>query len=154
EQVWDSDDLPERQLRRGRPAGSAMPLVWAHAEYIKLLRSLRDGQVFDLPPQAAHRYARNDTTTQLHSWRFNHKCRVITQGKTLRIETLVPAMIHWTTDQWQTVNDTGTVNSMFGVYYADLPTASLVADQQIEFTFFWPASDHWEGQNYEVQVID
>ena len=43
EQVWDSPDIPERHLAFGRPSGSAMPLVWAHAEYVKLRRSLRDG---------------------------------------------------------------------------------------------------------------
>ena len=51
EQVWDAADIPERELFCGRPSGSAMPLVWAHAEHIKLLRSLRDGAVFDMPPQ-------------------------------------------------------------------------------------------------------
>jgi hypothetical protein len=50
EQVWDSPDIPECGLQFGRPSGSAMPLVWAHAEYLKLRRSLRDGRVFDLPP--------------------------------------------------------------------------------------------------------
>jgi len=34
-------------LRLGMPAGSAVPLVWAHAEYLKLLRSALDGKVFD-----------------------------------------------------------------------------------------------------------
>ena len=47
EQVWDSPDIPERELYFGRPSGSAMPLVWAHAEYLKLRRSLRDGRLFD-----------------------------------------------------------------------------------------------------------
>ena len=51
EQVWDSPDIPGHQLFFGRPSGSAMPLVWAHAEYVKLRRSLEDGQVFDMPPQ-------------------------------------------------------------------------------------------------------
>jgi glucoamylase len=37
EQIWDSRDIPEKGLFFGRPSGSAMPLVWAHAEYIKLL---------------------------------------------------------------------------------------------------------------------
>ena len=50
EQVWDAPDVPERELFFGRPSGSAMPLVWAHAEYVKLRRSLRDGRVFDMPP--------------------------------------------------------------------------------------------------------
>ena len=57
EQVWDTDDIPERELFRGRPSGSAMPLVWAHGEHVKLLRSLRDGRVFDMPPQVERRYA-------------------------------------------------------------------------------------------------
>jgi glucoamylase len=55
EQVWDAPDIPARELYFGRPSGSAMPLVWAHAEHVKLLRSLRDGRVFDLPPQTVQR---------------------------------------------------------------------------------------------------
>jgi glucoamylase len=57
EQVWDGPDIPRRELRFGRPTGSAMPLLWAHAEYIKLLRSLRDGRIFDTPPRVAERYS-------------------------------------------------------------------------------------------------
>ena len=44
------------RLYLGRPTGSAAPLVWAHAEYIKLRRSLRDGFVFDMPSQTCTRY--------------------------------------------------------------------------------------------------
>ena len=40
EQIWDAPDIPARELFFGRPSGSAMPLVWAHAEYLKLRRSL------------------------------------------------------------------------------------------------------------------
>ena len=58
EQVWDSADVPERELFNGRPSGAAMPLVWAHAEYAKLVRSLHDGRVFDMPQQAYERYVR------------------------------------------------------------------------------------------------
>jgi glucoamylase len=39
EQLWDADDLPERHMKFGGPTGSAMPLCWAHAEYISLVRS-------------------------------------------------------------------------------------------------------------------
>ena len=34
EQIWDADDIPDCDLFRGRPSGSAMPLVWADAEYV------------------------------------------------------------------------------------------------------------------------
>ena len=33
-----------------------MPLVWAHAEYVKLPRSVTDGQVFDRISVVAERY--------------------------------------------------------------------------------------------------
>ena len=44
EQVWDHDDMPEKGMYLGRSAGSAQPLVWAHAEYLKLLRSVSGWQ--------------------------------------------------------------------------------------------------------------
>ena len=43
EQIWDEPDIPELGLRLGKFIGAAMPLVWAHAEYVKLLRSVTDG---------------------------------------------------------------------------------------------------------------
>jgi glucoamylase len=63
EQVWDSPDIAERELHCGRPSGSAMPLVWAHAEYLKLRRSLRDGRLFDQPPQTVQRYLKEKTVS-------------------------------------------------------------------------------------------
>ena len=56
EQVWDEDDRPDRRLKKGQPAGSAVPLVWAHAEYLKLLRSAVDGKVFDRIDPVYERY--------------------------------------------------------------------------------------------------
>ena len=43
---------------RGQSAGSAQPLVWAHAEYLKLLRSVVDGAVYDRISVVEERYAR------------------------------------------------------------------------------------------------
>lgn len=56
EQVWEAGDIPERCLINGKPSGSAMPLVWAHAETLKLIRSLEDNRVWDMPPQTVERY--------------------------------------------------------------------------------------------------
>ena len=56
EQVWDADDIRERFLFNGHPAGSGMPLVWAHSEYIRLLRSLHSGAVWDMPTQTVEHY--------------------------------------------------------------------------------------------------
>jgi glucoamylase len=59
EQVWDNADLPGQNLYCGRPSRSAMPLAWTHSEYVRLLRSIRDGRVFDMPPQSYERYVKS-----------------------------------------------------------------------------------------------
>ncbi len=153
EQVWDAADLPERELQNGRPAGSAMPLVWAHAEYVKLVRSLHDRRVFDLPPQTVARYGGNSSGSPRVVWRFNNRLRVLPQGRALRIETLAAALIHWSSDGWATVADAPTRDTTLGVYYADLPTAHLSADHVVRFTFYWPDAGRWEGTDYEIAVV-
>jgi glucoamylase len=152
EQVWDTSDIPERELQFGRPSGSAMPLVWAHAEHLKLHRALRDGRLFDLPPQTVQRYLTEKTVSARMVWRFNHKIRSMPVGKTLRIETLVPATIHWSADGWSTVQDTTTHAVGLGIHIADLTTAGLTAEAQIRFTFYWPEADRWEGADFSVRI--
>ena len=152
EQVWDSPDIPEHELRFGRPSGSAMPLVWAHAEYLKLRRSLRDGRLFDLPPQTVQRYLTEKTISPRLVWRFNHKIRSLPLGKMLRIETMASAVIHWSADEWRTVWDITTHDAGLGIYVADLTTQALSEGTQIKFTFYWPDVAHWEGADFIVHV--
>jgi glucoamylase len=152
EQVWDAADLPERELYFGRASGSARPLAWAHAEYLKLCRSLHDRRVFDQPQQTTQRYLVEHTTTDLQTWRFNNKCRCMTAGMRLRIEVLAPATIHWSSNNWQTTSDLSTRDSGFGICYADLPTKNLPKGAVVVFTFFWKESRNWEGTNFYVTV--
>lgn len=152
EQVWDAADIPERDLYSGRPTGSAMPLVWAHAEYVKLRRSLADGRVFDLPPQTRQRYLVDGTGSPHTIWRFNHKCRALSAGNVLRLEMLTPAIVHWSADAWRTVHDTETIDSEIGVHVADLPTAKLPDGSSIVFTFFWSRVSRWENVDFTVVV--
>jgi len=153
EQVWDGPDIPEKELFLGRPSGSAMPLVWAHSEHIKLLRSLKDGAVFDMPPQGVERYIKNRTRSDLRIWRFNNRLSSIPRGKTLRLETEADALVHWSIDDWATVTDTPMVPSGLGTYYADLPLSHEDEDKTIVFTFYWQDGGHWENTNFTVHVV-
>jgi len=152
EQVWDTSDIPERELSFGHPAGSAMPLVWAHAEHIKLLRSLQEGRVYDTPPQVVERYARRQTRPLQASWRFNHKCRSSPAGRTLRIEVLARATIHWSSDGWHTTHDAVTRDTGIGVHVADLPSSGLPGGTILRFTFYWQEAARWEGVDFEVCI--
>lgn len=154
EQIWDANDIPERELFNGQPSGSAMPLVWAHAEYIKLLRSLRDGHVFDMPPQPLKRYQENKTTSPYAIWRFNHKVHQITAGEILRLEVLASATVHWSNDSWQTSHDLFTTDTGLGVYYVDLPSDEFRVGTDIVFTFFWEQDQRWQRENFMVTVQD
>jgi glucoamylase len=129
-----------------------MPLVWAHAEYVKLRRSLAEGRVFDMPRVAAARYLPTPPASPYALWRFNNKARTMPAGKILRVETRAAAVVHWSGDGWQTVQDTPTRDTGLGMYVADLPTTGLPAGATVTFTFRWPAADRWEGRNFEVQV--
>ena len=152
EQVWDADDIPALELFRGKPTGSACPLVWAHSEYVKLRRSLRDGKIFDQPPQTVQRYLVEKTTPQVFGWRFNNKCRTVPRNKKLRIVLLNPALVHWSIDGWQTFVDTKTRDTSLGIYTLDLPTASLPVGSQVAFTFLWTQENRWQGEDYSVTV--
>jgi glucoamylase len=105
EQIWDAPDVSGRELSLGGPTGSAIPLVWAHAEYLKLRRSLAAGRVFDLPPQPRTRYVQDRHSSRYAIWRFSHKSEVLCPGQILRLETMAPAVVHWSSDGWRTVHD-------------------------------------------------
>jgi glucoamylase len=152
EQVWDADDIPGLELFRGKPTGSACPLVWAHAEYVKLRRSLRDGKIFDQPPQTVQRYLVEKPTRQVTGWRFNNKTRSLPRNQKLRIKLINPALVHWSLDGWKSWQDTNTRDTGLGLHVVDLPTASLPVGSQVVFTFYWPQKNRWEGKDYCVTV--
>jgi glucoamylase len=152
EQVWDSADIPERELYIGHASGSAMPLVWAHAEYLKLCRSLFDGRIFDQPPQTVDRYLVQKTMSDRIVWRFNNKVRAMPANRTFRVETLATAVVHWSVDEWRTVHDTSTRDTTLGVHVADLETRDLRRGDRVHFTFYWPEPERWEGIDYLICI--
>jgi glucoamylase len=152
EQVWDAPDIPERELFFGKPSGSAMPLVWAHSEHIKLRRSLADGRVFDTPPQTVERYRRDKTPARIWTWREQVSFTKLRAGLDLRIALPEASVIHWSDDGWATTHDSKTRDSGFGLQICDLPAAQLPRGRAIVFTFYDLAIKQWRGQNFEVTI--
>ena len=135
----------------GRPTGSAMPLAWAHAEYIKLVRSAADGRIFDLIPPVADRYRQRSKRPPLEIWKINRQMRSLPAGGTLRIQAAAPFRLHWTGDEWNQAHDANSAPIGTGHEYADI---RVLPEQRapIRFTFFWTADDRWEGHDYTVSV--
>jgi glucoamylase len=153
EQVWDAADIPDRELFAGHATGSARPLVWAHAEFVKLRRSIHDGAVFDQPPQTVARYVTvKPPDVRFAVWRFNNKIRTMTNGRILRIETLAPALVHFGIDDWFETQDVTAVDTALGVWVTDIDTATLSCTRRLDFTIYWPDEQRWEGTDFHVLV--
>ena len=155
EQVWDYADLPSEGMYFGRSAGSAQPLVWAHAEYLKLLRSVTDGKVFDRISVVQQRYAvhkdKRTFQSRLEIFQVSRPISTVVQGGTLRIMDAAHFCVTFTVDNWATKSELESrVLGRLGAF-ADIPVA---ADQtgSIVFTIYWPEEGRWLGRNYEVQV--
>jgi glucoamylase len=152
EQVWDGPAIPERELQPGQPTGSAMPLVWAHAEYVKLLRSLTDGVVFDMPPQTVRRYLKEKRQARCRPWREDAPALQIPSGRALRLDLPQAATVLYTRDGWRTQAETSTSDAGFGLFVAEIATDGMQAGQSVVFTWRDQATGAWRGRNFEVTI--
>jgi glucoamylase len=137
-------------MYRGKPTGAAMPLMWAHAEYIKLLRSTHDGKVFDLIPEVASHFGTGKRRV-LEVWKRNRQVSAIRPGITLRILADKAFVLHWSLDGWGRNIDTNSKSTVIGLHYVDIdvPAAQRAP---IEFTFRWLDDNTWEGHDFEVTM--
>jgi glucoamylase len=155
EQLWDAPELPERCLKFGGPTGSAMPLCWAHAEYLSLVRSAHDGVGFDRIEPVFQRYVVSQAGNSHEMWSASHSIRQQRQGKILRLIVVAEATIVWTANAWATTNKTDTTQlGALNICFADLATEKCPVGAVIEFTFCWKAGQRWEGRNYSVTVSE
>ncbi|MFI4889524.1 MAG: glycoside hydrolase family 15 protein [Steroidobacterales bacterium] len=151
EQVWDSDPIAERGLYPGRPNGAAMPLVWAHAEFIKLALSCALGTPVDRPPRTAARYQGQRPRLDYALWRPRMRMRQMAAGQELRILLNEPAQVHWGTNGWRNPHDMPTEDLGLG-HLVRVPTAALAAGETVNFTFYWPTLGTWEGEDFEITI--
>ncbi len=150
EQIWDEADLPEAGLCCGGPTGSANPLLWAHSEYIRLLRSSIDGKVFDLIPEVAARYVDGTAPHEVEFWLPKHPIREARKGHTVRICAPEPFRLRWSADNWKSWKDTESRATGIGGEYLDVAPSDF--ESQVDFTFFWTRRGEWEGQNHRVEA--
>ena len=136
--------MPDKHLCPGGPTGAANPLMWAHSEYVKLLRSIVDKRIFDLIEPVAQRY-RNDTSSSgnrsmedesagAHVFRREAccGCRLLrnscctgatTNGR--QCTTRHPRRLRWGWSTWT-------------LRWQPRKPTPLV------FTFYWPVDGNWE----------
>ncbi|HEX3989543.1 MAG TPA: glycoside hydrolase family 15 protein [Acetobacteraceae bacterium] len=153
EQIWDSAAVPEQNLFPGRPAGSAMPLVWAHAEFVKLTKSLSLGRAVDRPEPVWLRYGGVKPHAVRAHWTRNMQVGTIQAGQTLRLVFAEPALVHWGIDDWQHPQDTLTASGMLDLQVAEIASDTLAPGQRLVFSIRDLTTGTWFEHDRVIEVV-
>lgn len=152
EQVWDSEAIPELGLYPGQPSGSAMPLVWAHAEFIKLALSINAGAPVDRPARTWARYRGRRPQLDFVLWQPQQRANSMRAGQQLRVLLPEPGLIHWCSEAWRNPKNVETQDWGLG-HLAVIPSEDLPSGTRIDFTVYWPSRNAWHGQDFQVTVL-
>jgi len=125
--------------------------MWAHAEYIKLLRSTRDDRIFDRVPAVAERYQARRSQPPFEVCTFGRRVRAVRPGTRVRIQAGAPFRLRWTRDEWAGAEDTPSRPTALGIEFVDV-AVDLAQRAPIRFTFLWPEAGRWEGRDFAISV--
>jgi glucoamylase len=152
EQVWDAPPVPERGLSIGRPTGSAMPLAWTHAEYLKLVASRALGHAFDRPAAVWQRYHGERRKATRAIWCEHAPIAELAAGASLVVALRAPASVRWGFDGWQQIEERPTIPNSLGLHVLWVDTSRMAAGQKVDFTFRYAKGDRWIGVDYHIEV--
>ena len=152
EQVWDAAPIPHRRLHPGRPTGSAMPLAWAHAEFVKLIVSRNLGYPFDRPQAVWKRYKGLSRMPDCAFWWPHARIRSAPAGSRLVVALPRQGVVRCGRNGWQAIAETPAEETGLGFYAAALDTVELRGGEHIDFTIRWPNGE-WIGADYRIEMI-
>lgn len=149
EQVWDAEPIPERGLYPGEPTGAVMPLVWAHAEYLKLVTAAASGRPIEQLEVVAARY-KQASAAETRFWRSQVPLRRLARGSSLVIEDAEPFVLHVGFDGWQDTIDLPSAPLGLGMHGVRLEADALEGRTLLSFTRRYPSAEGWEGVDHEI----
>jgi glucoamylase len=150
EQVWDAAPIPALGLEPGRPSGSAMPLLWTHAEFLKLLIARERRRPIELLQCVEQRYrAAGSAATDWH-WRDEVPVLQLAAGRGLLIEDREPFSLHFGFDAWQRIEERAALAQPFGIWAVHLSAEELAAAAVLNFTRRYERG--WEGADHSIEL--
>jgi len=151
EQVWDGPEIVSRDLRFGRPSGSARPLAWAHAEFAKLVISRQLGWPCDRPSAVWRRYRGRRPVARNAFWSPRSPVGESPQGARLVVALPRPALVRWSSESRPAV-EVATEDTGLGFHAAGLETAGLASGCQIDFGWTWRDGADATLETFHVMV--
>jgi glucoamylase len=152
EQVWDGPAIPARGLEPGKPTGSAMPLVWAHAEFLNLLAARHYGRPPKLLASVEQRYQGRRPVAATWHWRRTEPFQRLPCGRDLLIENAAVFRLHYGFDGWRDVTDKQSEPQGLGMHGVRLDADILSGHATIEFSLYFPEGDSWEGEDHQIAL--
>ena len=150
EQIWDAAPLPALGLEPGKPSGSAMPLVWAHAEFIRLLFAMGAHCAVERLETVLARYDRTRPQAERWHWRESSPFDVAPAGRIILIEHDEPFALHYGFDGWRDPVDAASAPTAFGLHGVTLDPFEIRRAGALDFTFYFPARDAWRKRDFRI----
>jgi len=152
EQIWDGEAIPKLGLYPGKPSGSAMPLVWAHAEFLKLLAAQTTKRPAEMLDAVETRYGGKVPDAQRWHWRVASPVDILPAGKSLLIEGHEPFLLHFGFNGWHRAEDAKSTPLPFGMHGVEISAEDLKSAATLEFTFYFTERDKWLGKDFVVTL--
>lgn len=150
EQIWDQEDIRRYGLYKGRPSGSAMPLIWAHAEFIKLIYIHISQKPIEQLSCVTDRYLKNKQKSDAIYWYDTISCGSVSSKYKLWIQANSSFNLHYGFDGWNDIQDKASQALGFGMHGVCLNLKNL-AGKTINFTRHFD-DNGWEGKNWVLPV--
>ena len=129
-----------------------MPLVWAHAEFMKLVAGLRLGRPVDRPEPVWLRYGGLKPEAPRAHWTRRMPVGWVREGQILRVVLESRSLIHWGVDDWQDARDVETGPGFLGLHVVDLPTDQLEVGRRIIFSILEQETGHWIEHDQAIVI--
>lgn len=152
EQVWDAKSIPEIDLYPGKPTGSAMPLLWAHAELVKLAAATVTKRPVELVNAVVNRYGGQRPSPKTWHWRAYAPFDALPAGVDLLVEATEPFQLHFGFNDWQEVQDRPSTRVGFGMHGVRLPADELESWNEINLTLHFEQGDEWEHTDHHIRL--
>ena len=152
EQVWDTAPIPGRFLVPGKPTGSAMPLVWAHAELLKLLTAAKRGEPLELLDAVRSRYNFQRPQADTWHWRVSAPFKAMPTGRDLLVEHDHPFILHRGFDGWQEAQDVPSTPLPFGLHGVRLERGGLAGRHSVQLALRHAVTGERIGEDAEIAL--
>ena len=129
-----------------------MPLVWAHAEFLKLLRARREKRPIELLNSLEKHLRRKVAKVGTWHWRTDAPFDTLPANRDLLVEMESPFVMHIGFGGWKAIEDRSSATLPFGRHGVRLGKDELAGNRVLDFTRYFSRDSKWEGNDYHIWI--